>query len=205
MTSHVIDIDPANVSLVWFIDDGALVEDTPIALDETATPDGLAHKLSVDPSADIDGIQITIVGTDADNNSITEVIVGATTDTVESAKYFKTIVSVTPDTTDAATIDVGFVDEVASQIYPLNWREPFPAGLFQLVLTGTASIDFQFFIPDPARFPDTSLVPSVVDADLDGEAASVVAFIEEAGYHGFRVIFNSYTDTAELQIYTAQP
>src|SRR5690606_34405190 len=135
-----------------------------------------------------------ITGLDADGKTISEAVIGPNQTTVETTKYFKSISAVSVSATlGSETMDIGWVDEVATALYPLNWRENVPAGLFQLDVAGTISVDVQFFVADPGRYADASRIPApVVDADLDGETSDVVAFIEEPGYHAFRVIINSY-------------
>lgn len=208
MSSYVIDIDPSDVDTdgVFAAITGAGPWDS-VDFNVGNPPDGLAHQLSFIASAAVSTLVFTITGTDADGNSISEDVTGVDNLTpVETSKYFKTITGLSADATlGVNTLAVGWVDEVATQLYKLNWRENVAAGLFHVDVTGTIALDVQFFIPDTERYSETSLIPIVVDIDLAGETADVTAYIEEVGYKAFRIVVNSYTDTAEVQVYTSQP
>lgn len=204
-----IDLDPANVSATRFADDGTLVEDTAITLAQTTCGDNLAHQIAIDPSGDIDTINFAIVGTDADGNVQTETMTGSTTATIESAKYYLTLTSVTPDTTDAATVDIGFVDEFVSQSYKLQYERN-STSKFVLDVTGTIALDVQFTIcdvTDRGSFADQEAVLWFEpEASLTNETADSSAIVDvAAGYTYFRVQVNSYTNTAEAQLYVSQP
>src|SRR5690606_9224413 len=143
---------------------------------------GLAHRLVFTFAGDDDAVTFTVSGTDADDHPITEDIAGKDSGTTESAKYFKTVTSLTADAETDGVVDIGWVDEVVTQTYPLNFRSPYPAGLFYLDITGTISVDVDFFMADPGAFSEQADIPSRVDADLDGETSTVAAHIEEFGY-----------------------
>jgi len=81
-------------------------------LTATVVTDGLAHLVTVlnNTANDHSAKTIAIVGTDENGNVQTETIAGpAGTATVTSAKYFKSLVSVTPSATIGAdTFDIGW-------------------------------------------------------------------------------------------------
>lgn len=173
----------------------------------TATPDGLAHQLGVFSGANIGSITLTLTGTDADDNPITDTVTGINNSTVETTKYFKTLTGVSASATlGANTVDIGWVDEFVGPTVELDWRRNVPSHFF-LDVTGTISLDVDFCIADPELFAEQSLMPwKVVSSSLDDETADSSAFVQiAAGYTAFRVRVNSYTDTAEFTLYASQP
>lgn len=204
-----LDIDPANVNLIGFASN--VTGDT-FVLTANNSGDSLAHQVSVrnDTANDHSGKTLTLVGTDANGNPQTEVITGpGVSATVESTKYFLTLISVTPSATIGAdTFDIGWVDEVASRTVALNHSEHVPSN-FWLDITGTINVDVQFTQTDVLSvptYPDQEAHLWVAgDAALTAETAdSTAVIVVPAGFAGFRVKVNSYTDTAELQLHVTQ-
>lgn len=200
--------DPSDEDIDWFCDgvSGA----GPFTQLNTATPDGLAHQVSVknNTANSHAGKNVTIVGTDADGNAISESITGpAGNATVETTKYYLTVASVTPSATIGAdTFDVGFVDEFVSATIPLDWRRNVPSHFF-LDVTGTISLDVDFAIQDPGIAAEQSAIKwVVVSSSLDDETADSSAFVDiTAGYTAFRARVNSYSSGAEFTLYASQP
>lgn len=201
MRPYLLDIDPANVSLTGFASN---VTGASFTLTATSSGDGLAHQVSIrnDSATDHSGKTITLVGTDADGKALTEVVTGPEgSATVESVGYFLTLTSATPSATIGAdTFDIGWVDEVASKTIPLDWRSDIGATL-AVDVTGTIDYTVQEtfdaiqgvgFDPqqDATWFPISAL--SAKTADL--VAAATV------GATAIRLLVNSYTDTAEIQM-----
>ena len=122
MRPNTIDIDVADANLTGFASN---VTGATFTITTTETSDGLAHQVSIrnDSATDHSGKTVTLVGTDANGAALTEVVTGpGTSATVESAGYFKTLTSATPSATIGAdTFDIGWVDEVASHTYILDW------------------------------------------------------------------------------------
>ena len=212
MRPKQIDIDPANASLTGFASN---VTGAAFTITTTATSDGLAHQVSIrnDSATDHSGKTVTLVGTDADGRAQTEVVTGpGTSATVESTKYFKTLTSATPSATIGAdTFDIGWVDEVASQTIPLNWRSNTPA-LVHVVVTGTINYDIEATLQDiynngsaPFTFTDQEDAAWFNDANFTAKTASLADDLALAGYRAIRIVINSYTDTAELQVFLTYP
>ena len=212
MRPKQIDIDPANASLTGFASN---VTGAAFTITTTATSDGLAHQVSIrnDSATDHSGKTVTLVGTDADGRAQTEAVTGpGTSATVESTKYFKTLTSATPSATIGAdTFDIGWVDEVASQTIPLNWRSNTPA-LVHVVVTGTINYDIEATLQDiynngsaPFTFTDQEDAAWFNDANFTAKTASLADDLALAGYRAIRIVINSYTDTAELQVFLTYP
>ena len=212
MRPKQLDFDPANADLTGFASN---VTGAAFTITTTATTDGLAHQVSIrnDTANDHSGKTVTLVGTDADGRAQTEVVTGpAGSATVESTKYFKTLTSATPSATIGAdTFDIGWVDEFASQMIPLNWRSNTPATI-QVVVTGTINFDVEATLQDfrgdtsaPFTFADQEDLMWFNDANFTAKTASLTDDLALPGYRAIRVVVNSYTDTAELQVFITQP
>jgi hypothetical protein len=198
--TFMIDIDPADASLTGFASN---VTGATWTISTTATTDGLAHQVSIknDSATDHSGKTATLVGTDADGRAQTETMnLPGTSATVESTKYFKTLTSVTPSATiNADTMDIGWVDEVASPIVFLN-RYAEVGSLHHVDVTGTINATLQVSLVSREDYTgqesmvwiattQTALVGLTTDAFAQIEPLVVAA----------RLIVNSYSSGAELQ------
>lgn len=207
MRPFEVDIDPSNVDPnglcaaitgagPWTIADAEFVAND--------SGDSLAHRLNLTSTANLAGITITLAGTDADGKALTEAIAGPNNNTVETTGYFLTLTSVTAGATlGANTMDIGWVDEVMTKTYPINWRSHDGAAN-GVDVTGTVDYTVQESFEDiqnvtnPAQnaswYPITAL--SAKTADL--VAVGTIHATAE------RLIINSYTDTAEIQWQVSQ-
>jgi hypothetical protein len=176
-------------------------------LSETA--DGLAHQLSLTSAANLSGITITVTGTDADGRSISEAITGPNANTVESTNYFKSISAISAGATlGANTMDVGIVDEFASQTIPLEVYLTSQPPSAQVVLSGTAGFDIEgtlsdiraSYSPPPAQ-GDFSWVN---DANFTAKSATLVGNLA-VSYRAIRLVVNSYSSGAELELAIITP
>lgn len=168
-----------------------------------ATSDGLAHQVSIrnDSATDHSGKTVTLVGTDADNKSITEVVTGpGSSATVESSLYFKTLTSATPSATIGSdTFDIGWVDEAVSQTIPLNWRSD--NLIVNVRVNGTVNYTVEDTFDD---IQDASLATSqdqfswvnVDDTDLVTATSTVTSILGDSS-RAMRVKVNSYTDSTD--------
>lgn len=209
-----IDLDPANVSLTRFLSNATGATWT---LTETTPGDSLAHQISVvnDSGTDHSAKTAVLTGTDADGRTQTETIsLPAGSATVESTKYFLTLTSVVPSASIGAdTMDIGFVDELSSKMYVIDHRVNV-APRIQVVVTGTINYDIETITENPfgnanlaAPFTinDQNDFDWVNDANFAGKTATTTDNLAEPGITAFRVVVNSYTDTAELQVYVSYP
>jgi hypothetical protein len=172
----------------------------------TDVPDGLAHRLNLTSGDDLDEIDITITGLDADGREISEVVTGPDNGTVETTKYFKSISAVAADATlGANTLDIGWVDEFVSPTIPLDWRRNVPSRWFA-DQTGTITWSIDFAIEEPAFVEQAAMNWLNPNSSLAAETADSTAFQEVGpGYTAARLRVASYTDTAELLVYAVQP
>jgi len=189
MRLQTIDIDPANVSLTGFASN---VTGAAFTLTANNSGDGLAHQVSIknDTANDHSAKTVTLVGTDANGKALTEVVTGpGVSATVESTRYFLTLTSATPSATIGAdTFDIGWVDEVVSKMYPLNWRN-FSIPTISVDVTGTIAYTLQQCFQNVLA----GETPVWQDVGTLGHATAV------------RIRVDSYTDTAELQAYIVHP
>ncbi len=175
-----------------------------------AAGDGLAHRLIMTTAGNEPASNdplMTVTGTDADDNIITDTVTLPNATTVETVKYFKTVISATTGANATIdTVDIGWVDEFVSpsirldENYQSNW---------QLDITGTISIDTDFMVKDRLVSPlaDQNAEPwlDAVVATLDAETAdSATAVVVPEGYAWMRFRINSYTDTAEFDAHFSQ-
>lgn len=199
MRPNVIDIDVADASTTGFAT--GLTGAGPFTTFDATTPtDGLAHQVSLTSTANLGSINMTIVGTDANGVALTETRAGPNNNTVETTAYFKTISSITAASTlGGNTMDVGWVDEVVSHTYPIDYRSNNQCNI-HVDVTGT--IDFtvdqtfaNILAGETAVWTDITAL-----ADKTADTSSVAA----AGATAIRLTVNSYSSGAELQVYTSQ-
>lgn len=200
MRPNVIDIDVADASLTGFASN---VTGATFTLTTTATTDGLAHQVSVknDSATDHSAKTIVLVGTDANDKALTETISApGTSATVESTEYFKTLTSATPSATIGAdTFDIGWVDKVTSQTYPINWRSPYACNI-HVDVTGTVDFTCQQTFANvlDGETPVWTNITALASKTADTTSTAAV------GATAIRTIINSYSSGAELQVYTSQ-
>ena len=198
------DIDPANVNAAGFGDD---VTGATFTLTANSSGDGLAHQVSIlnNTATDHSGKTVTLVGTDADGNALTEVVTApGVSATVESSGYFLTLTSATPSATIGSdTFDIGWVDEVATKTIPINWRAN-EAATYSVDVTGTINYTVQeLFSPvqseaTPAATGTWHSLTALTSKTADLAAAGTVHAT------AVRLVINSYTDTAEIQFTVGQ-
>lgn len=120
-----------------------------------------ARQLTFTPSASAGAGNITVVGTDIEDNPITDSIATSTTNAVTSAKAFKTVTSVTyPKDADGITWDAGWTEAIG---LPLKLAEaPFYLEKFNGVVDFSTNGTFSVSSTDLAKnFFDPN-------GDLDG-------------------------------------
>ena len=201
MRPNTLDIDVADASLTGFASN---VTGAAFTLTANAATDGLAHQVSIrnDSVTDHAGKTVTLVGTDPNGMALTEVVTGpGTSATVESTGYFLTLTSATPSATIGAdTFDIGWVDEVASHTYPIDWRATNPCAI-HVDVTGTVNYTVQ------ETYVNVLAGETPVWTDITAFSAKTadVAGTATVGATAIRTVVNSYSSGAELQVYTSQP
>jgi hypothetical protein len=201
MRPKMFDIDPANASLTGFRSNATGVD---FVLTATSSGDGLAHQVSIrnDSSTDHTGKTFVLLGTDPNGKAQTESVTGPNNGaTVESTGYYLTLTSVTPSATIGAdTMDIGWVDEVCSQTIMLD-RMAWVGASLAVDVTGTINYTVEETISN-VQFGET--VDWNAISAFSGKTADVTG-TASVGMRAIRLLINSYTDTAEIQLTVAHP
>lgn len=174
--------------------------------------DGLG-RIIVIVDADTDtqsDVTFTITGTNADDDAITDVVTGPGSGlTVASAKYFKTVSSVSVSAAQGGTekVDIGTRGTTLSAVsrsYPLNHRNQV-APVVSVNVTGTMNFTVQQTFSEILTTKDSSgsLVWEDVTA-LASKTADTTASLG-VGAHGMRIVINTYSSGAELQAIVVTP
>jgi hypothetical protein len=178
-------------------------------LSSMATADGLARQvLFTNNSANSKaGINMTLVGTDADGNAQTEVLAGpGSSTTTTSAKFYKTLTSVTPASTFGAdTMGIGTNGVWYGPTLPLNARNANAANI-QASLSGTCTFTVSQVYDDVLQTPSPPAQSAAWTAitALSAKTATTVATATVAAT-AVRVSSASYTNGAVLTLTIAQP
>lgn len=161
-------------------------------------------QIAIDSAGDVSAVVFTVTGTDQDNKTQTEAITGVTTTAIESTKYWRDITQIAASAAVASNVFVGPVDEAVSRTIPLDYQSTKQATV-AVDVTGTVSFTVQETLDDIQTsvnavqsaqwFNITALTTKT--ADTVG-AASV-------GATAIRLLINSYSSGAELQMHVSQP
>ena len=159
-----------------------------------------ARALTITSGGDDSDITYTLTGTDANGAAQTEDIVGGNATTVLTAKYFKSVSSITHTGSVQSTVTVGTGNVtriMATQIIPL---EPYDtiATVVSVDVTGTIDFTVQETFDDVLNLNVGSILWADVSA-LNDKTADTTAAVSR-GARAIRLLVNSYTDTAELQM-----
>lgn len=200
MRPNTFDVDLDDVSLTRFLSNATGATWT---LSQTTPGDGLAHQISIRNDAAVDHSAKTaiLVGTDQNGVAQTETVnLPGSTLTIESTGYYLTLTSVTPSTTIGAdTMDIGFVDEAATKTYPLDWCSPYAANV-SVDVTGTINFTVQQTFNNVLAGETPVWVDITALASKTADTTSTAA----VGATAIRLLVNSYSSGAELQMYTSQ-
>jgi hypothetical protein len=209
MRPITIDIDPADVDA-----DGLAAANssagTTVTLDGAlasggtfTSADGLGRKLAIQDAGahNQTTATYTVTGTGISDSALTEPLAGpGISATVETTAYFKTVTSITiANPVAGSTVNIGTVDEVEAPTIPVNWRSGY-APYMSVGITGTLNYTVRetnvaIQTQTPVWFNITSLASKTANAQ--GSAT--------VGTTAVSLIFNSYTNGAEAQIYLTQP
>lgn len=123
------------------------------ALTATTAGDGCAHPITIlgNAATNHSGKTFTITGTDANDVAITNAIAGPNgVATVTSTVRFKTVTSVTVDsTTGADTFDIGWTSLASTPWIPLDVLQvPFAVGIGAVLVSGSANYDLEHTYDD---------------------------------------------------------
>lgn len=172
--------------------------------------DSLAHQLSLTSAANLSAITITVTGTDADDQAVSEALAGPNANTVETTGFFKTVTTISASSTlGANTLDIGWVDEAVSATIPLETflHEGSPA--VQVTLTGTANFDIEDTLSDiRATYSPPAGQASFTwlnDANFTNKSATLSANLALIAARAIRLALNSYTTGAVLGLAIVTP
>lgn len=168
--------------------------------------DGLG-RIIVIVDADTDtqsDVTFTIVGTNANDEAISDVVTGPGSGlTVASAKYFKTVSSISASAAQGGTekIDVGTRGttlSAATKAYPLNSRDSV-APMVSVDVTGTLNFTVQQTYDN--LLTDTDASGNIRWEDVTALASKTADTTAQLGIgcRGMRIVINTYSTGAELQ------
>jgi hypothetical protein len=212
------DFDPA------VVDDNGIADDLPTGTSWSLSGDAewladnsgdnLAHQLVITTAGNEpagNSPVLTLTGTDADGFVQTEAITLPNATTIETTKYFLTVVSAVASAATIDTFDIGWVDEFASHTIPVDSYKETPPSV-GLNVTGTISLDVQLTTDNPfrkgegeplaaaIRITDQESMLWIDDANLAAETADVHGAISPWPVNAIRLIANSYSSGAEVQM-----
>ena len=206
-----LDIDPATEDTDGFANDVTAASGAAFTLAATTSGDSLAHKVVITPSGSITG-DFVITGTDSDGNTQSETLATNTTNAVTSAKFYLTLTSITaPSGLGSETVDIGWADEVSSKTIVLD-TYAVNACSAQVKVTGTIGFDIEDTLQAPFLRPDAGAFTVANQADLawlndanfTAKTASLANTLAVPGIRAARVVVNSYSAGAELQVWFVQ-
>jgi hypothetical protein len=192
-----ITVDPANEDGNGYGND---VTGASFTLTANDAGDGLAHIVSIlnNTANSHAGKTVTLVGTDADGEALTEVVTGpGASATVVSTEYFLTLASATPSATIGAdTFDIGWADEVITQTIPLDFYASTTATL-AVYVSGT--INFTVQETFQSVLTTVSPVQNITWRNIGPSSNKTVNTVNAAVSKatGVHLIINSYSDGAE--------
>lgn len=217
MRPKKLNFDPANANLIGYASN---VTGATWTISTTNSGDSFAHQVSIrnDSATDHSGLTVILTGTDADGRPQTETMaLPGSSATVTSTKYFKTLLTAVPSATIGAdTMDIGWVDEIASATIPLDHYNQH-AVMVGLNVTGTISVTIQLTNDDiyalgkvntdePAfEVLDQEALLWIDDDNLAAITVDSHGAISDWPVRAIRLITVSYTDTAEVQMTVTSP
>ena len=210
MRPKEFDVDPVNVDADGICQSqttagaGNLTINGALASGGAATLD-YARQIGITSDGNDSGNTFTVTGTDADGYALTEDVTGPNAGTVETTGYFKTVTTVAIGGATVGNITVGTVDEVSTQTIPLNWRAQAAAAI-NVDVTGTINFTVQETF-DAVQVEGQSAIQNVQWTDISALASKTADTKSTAsvGATAARLIVNSYSAGAELQMNVVQP
>lgn len=174
-----------------------------------STGDNLAHLIDLTSTADLSGITLTVAGTDADGNSISEAVTGPNIATVSTTKFFKTLTSITASSTlGANTLDIGMNDGAVSRTIPLEQYLQGSLTHVQVDISGTINFDIEDTLSALHATPNSPPAQDsflwVNDANFTGKTADIQASLAVLA-RAIRLSVNSYTAGATIALGVVTP
>lgn len=209
MRPVTLDVDPADADPDGIADGNSSAGAT-VTLDGVLTSggtftsaDGLGRQIAITDAGGSNQTTATytVTGTDVGDNALTEDVTGpGATLTVETTGYFKTVTSVTiASPVGGSTVDIGTVDEVEAARIPTNWRSGY--GPYMTVdVTGTVNYTVrETNVKIQSQAPVWFDISALASKTANAQGSATV------GTTALSIIFNSYTNGAEVQLYLTQP
>lgn len=181
-----------NLSFFDAVDDSIAEAQTPgeaadLTLDGALVSGGVATLLtpatvSLTSTDDFSAITFTIIGTDANGNSISEAIAGPNNDTVETTKIFATVTQIQTDAPAGLTTETVSAGNSAVGLGPTAW---WPLDIYTpnqvtsisgTIVSGSVTYSVEYTNEDPF---DTTITQQVVDHPV---AALVGASTDQTGF-----------------------
>ena len=161
-----------------------------------------ARRIAFISAGDDSGDTMTIVGTDANGIALTEVLTMANAGTAESTGYFLTVTSLTASGASAGNVTIGTADEISSKTIPIDARSDSACtiiaditGTIDYTIQETFDSNFREDLQDAVWYTITAF--SGKTADVNGSST--------VGAKALRLIVNSFTNGAEVQVKLSQP
>lgn len=176
---------------------------------KTSTGDNLAHAVTLTSAANLSGSNITITGTDADGQVISEVIAGPNINTVTSVKFYATVTKLTASVSlGASTMDVGMGAGAVSKTVPLDYYLQGTLPHAQLTITGTINVDIEDTLSDLHATPNSPSTQDsftwINDGNFTAKTASLQASLAILA-RAVRLAVNSYTAGATVAMGLVTP
>jgi len=153
-------------------------------------------KLLFDSAGDISTVVFTITGKDQDGVSITETVTGVTTTAVSTGKYYSQVTQIAASAQVTSNVFVGTVTgELASRTFPINKYSDIACSVAVSALAGTCQFDVQETFDDILQGGSENAAWFNILSNQSADVASVAT----RGATAVRLIFDSYTNAAELQ------
>lgn len=166
-------------------------------------PDGFPRQISFESTGNISAVTFTITGylDSSENILVTEEVTGPNSSTVKSSNYFYSISQIAADGAVATNTEAGPIDDAATDIIVLDQYKGSVA--IGVTVTGTINYTIQQTFDDLQNATAPFNWGNIDDTDLVGATASQTTQYD-AVPRGIRIITNSYSSGAELQIGIAQ-
>jgi hypothetical protein len=201
-----VDLDPANVDADGICaaqsagGAGALTLNGALTSGGVFTESGaFGRQISITSANNDSGITFTVTGTCPDGVAQTEAITGPNATTVEGASYFRTITGISVSGATVGNITIGTVDEVATKSYPLNARSA-DAATIACDVTGTVNYTVQEAFEDVLSMSSPAQNATWFNVSALASKTTDIASPISRGASAVRLVFNSYTDGAEIQM-----
>ena len=161
----------------------------------------IGHQIGIYSGANISTVVFTVVGTDPDGLALTETITGVNAGQIESTNYYYTVTSVTPDGAVASNVEIGIVDEVATNRIPIEPRTGSYEVCMGVTVSGTLSLTAQYTVDD---IYDSSVTPAYINdptlVTKTANFASRLALLPSA----VRLVSASYSSGATFTFHVLQ-